>query len=86
MLTRRAAGRCAEPLRHAVFCAHRHCPETISLTASRSKRARHSLWLRRLELTLDDYLNRQPVTGLLIAKDNTIWSSVTSMVAPIRIA
>lgn len=25
-----------------------------------------------LELTLDDYLNRQPVTGLLIAKDNTI--------------
>ena len=25
-----------------------------------------------LDLTLDDYLNRQPVTGLLIAKDNTI--------------
>ena len=25
-----------------------------------------------LELTLDDYLNRQPVTGLLIAKDSTI--------------
>ncbi len=25
-----------------------------------------------LKLTLDDYLNRQPVTGLLIAKDNTI--------------
>ena len=25
-----------------------------------------------LELTLDDYLNRQPVTGLLVAKDNTI--------------
>jgi CubicO group peptidase (beta-lactamase class C family) len=25
-----------------------------------------------LELTLDDYLNRQPVTGFLIAKDNTI--------------
>ncbi|WFU44801.1 serine hydrolase [Bradyrhizobium sp. CB82] len=25
-----------------------------------------------LELTLDDYLNRQPVTGLLIARDNTI--------------
>jgi CubicO group peptidase (beta-lactamase class C family) len=25
-----------------------------------------------LELTLDDYLNRQPVTGLLIAKDDTI--------------
>ena len=25
-----------------------------------------------LELTLDDYLNRQPITGLLIAKDNTI--------------
>lgn len=25
-----------------------------------------------LRLTLDDYLNRQPVTGLLIAKDNTI--------------
>jgi CubicO group peptidase (beta-lactamase class C family) len=25
-----------------------------------------------LGLTLDDYLNRQPVTGLLIAKDNTI--------------
>jgi CubicO group peptidase (beta-lactamase class C family) len=25
-----------------------------------------------IELTLDDYLNRQPVTGLLIAKDNTI--------------
>lgn len=25
-----------------------------------------------LELTLDDYLNRQPVTGLLIAKDNTV--------------
>jgi CubicO group peptidase (beta-lactamase class C family) len=25
-----------------------------------------------LNLTLDDYLNRQPVTGLLIAKDNTI--------------
>lgn len=25
-----------------------------------------------LELTLEDYLNRQPVTGLLIAKDNTI--------------
>ena len=25
-----------------------------------------------LELTLDDYLNRQPVTGLLIAKDNMI--------------
>ena len=24
-----------------------------------------------LELTLDDYLNRRPVTGLLIAKDNT---------------
>jgi CubicO group peptidase (beta-lactamase class C family) len=28
--------------------------------------------LAGLELTLDDYLNRQPVTGLLIAKDNTI--------------
>src|SRR3954469_3452213 len=25
-----------------------------------------------LELTLDDYLNRQPVTGFLIAKNNTI--------------
>lgn len=25
-----------------------------------------------LDLTLDDYLNRHPVTGLLIAKDNTI--------------
>ena len=25
-----------------------------------------------LDLTLDDYLNRQPVTGFLIAKDNTI--------------
>lgn len=25
-----------------------------------------------LDLTIDDYLNRQPVTGLLIAKDNTI--------------
>ena len=25
-----------------------------------------------LKLTLDEYLNRQPVTGLLIAKDNTI--------------
>jgi len=25
-----------------------------------------------LDLTLDDYLNRQPVTGLLVAKDNTI--------------
>ncbi len=25
-----------------------------------------------LDLTLDDYLNRRPVTGLLIAKDNTI--------------
>jgi CubicO group peptidase (beta-lactamase class C family) len=25
-----------------------------------------------LDLTLDDYLNRQPVTGLLIAKDNAI--------------
>lgn len=25
-----------------------------------------------LELTLDDYLNRQPVTGFLIARDNTI--------------
>ena len=25
-----------------------------------------------LDLTLDDYLDRQPVTGLLIAKDNTI--------------
>jgi CubicO group peptidase (beta-lactamase class C family) len=25
-----------------------------------------------LKLSLDDYLNRQPVTGLLIAKDNTI--------------
>jgi CubicO group peptidase (beta-lactamase class C family) len=25
-----------------------------------------------VDLTLDDYLNRQPVTGLLIAKDNTI--------------
>jgi hypothetical protein len=25
-----------------------------------------------LDLTLDEYLNRHPVTGLLIAKDNTI--------------
>ena len=25
-----------------------------------------------LDLTLDDYLNRQPVTGLLVAKDTTI--------------
>src|SRR5216683_2758693 len=34
--------------------------------------AAFSFMLDALKLTLDDYLNRQPVTGLLIAKDNTI--------------
>ena len=40
--------------------------------ARAAQRTRHSVCFAGLKLTLDDYLNRQPVTGLLIAKDDTI--------------
>ena len=39
-----------------------------------------------LDLTLDDYLDRQPVTGFLIAKDNTILVERYQYGAPIRTA
>ena len=64
--------RCVEPLRHAVSCAHHHRPETIGPLARAASEPLVRYGFAGLELTLDDYLNRQPVTGLLIAKDNTI--------------
>lgn len=47
-------------------------PKQSILLARASKEPEIQYGFAGLKLTIDDYLNRQPVTGLLIAKDNTI--------------
>ena len=72
MFTKRAAAWVRSAATTPGSCAHHPCPEAADPLARAAGEPVVRYGFAGLDLTLDDYLDRHPVTGLLIAKGSTI--------------